>query len=780
MPRSRRNIRRNIQSDSDGSEEEEASTSAQREPADQENFTSPVQTNVIPKTTRRLERSSIINLSNFTLTKSQKALLHKGLNFIPTPKTDHPAKQLQDYLLFDRRLRLKYLFNNIDNTQTQHQNSTTNLSLINPSTGWTPQSGQDTGLDTYRTLSQLELLTQLKTKRFQKNNLKKVEIEAMKELAEEDSIVIKPADKGGCIVIQNKEDYIREGMRQLNNKDHYRKLATDPTIQFNNDINKIISEANRNNVIDARTKRNLTTKFPRTSNFYMLPKIHKKDNPGRPIINSIGSPTEKISAYIDNTLKPLARKVDSFIKDTTDYINMLKTVTLDPEDILVTIDVSALYTNIPHDEGIQAIHDWMHTNNIATDKIDLICELATKILKCNCFKFNGSLFIQEQGTAMGTRMAPNYAIIFMHQLETKLLAEETLKPKIWKRFIDDIFCVWSHGKHTLQTFLTNINTKHNTIKFTWEISNKEIPFLDTITYVEGDKLYTKIYHKPTDNKQYLHYQSCHPKRQKESVPNGLYLRARRICNKESDFEDEAHDITVKLRRRCYPEELLTQTLVKIKQLDREDLLKPRTAKKDDHIRYITNYNPNNPYPRNTIMKFSDILHTTRKPVIEPKDLQITYSRSRNIRDHIIKGQLTIEKVPRGCRPCLKPRCKTCDRITTKLAVTNNNNESFPITSSFNCQSYNLVYLMTCNICNINYVGETSNTLNQRCRGHESTIRTNKEHPVADHYNTNNHTPESYSITAIDREPDKNRRLRLEDAWMILMQTLHPYGLNARM
>ena len=47
-----------------------------------------------------------------------------------------------------------------------------------------------------------------------------------------------------------------------------------------------------------------------------------------------------------------------------------------------------------------------------------------------------------QGTAMGTRMAPNYAIIFMHKIESEILDKTPLKPKFFKRFIDDIFIIW--------------------------------------------------------------------------------------------------------------------------------------------------------------------------------------------------------------------------------------------------------------------------------------------------------------------------------------------------
>ena len=70
-------------------------------------------------------------------------------------------------------------------------------------------------------------------------------------------------------------------------------------------------------------------------------------------------------------------------------------------------------------------------------------------------------------------------------------------------------------------------------------------------------------------------------------------------------------------------------------------------------------------------------------------------------------------------------------------------------------------------------------MNIRCRGHVSTINTSKDHPVAIHYRSYNHTTEDFTISIIDSDKDKNRRLRLEEAWITLLDTLTPKGLNGR-
>ena len=81
-----------------------------------------------------------------------------------------------------------------------------------------------------------------------------------------------------------------------------------------------------------------------------------------------------------------------------------------------------------------------------------ISNLTHQVLTKNYFKFNDKLYEQIQGTALGTRMAPNYAIIFMHFLETNFLSNYPKQPKIWPRFIDDIFMIWKDGKLELEKF----------------------------------------------------------------------------------------------------------------------------------------------------------------------------------------------------------------------------------------------------------------------------------------------------------------------------------------
>ena len=109
------------------------------------------------------------------------------------------------------------------------------------------------------------------------------------------------------------------------------------------------------------------------------------------------------------------------------------------------------------------------------------------------------LFNQQiRGTTIGTKFAPPYAILFMADLEEKILSASEKKPMIWWRYIDDIFFIWEHGEESLENFLNKLNSFHPTIKFTAEYSKETIYFLDVNIRLVGGGLMTDLFVKPTD------------------------------------------------------------------------------------------------------------------------------------------------------------------------------------------------------------------------------------------------------------------------------------------
>lgn len=210
----------------------------------------------------------------------------------------------------------------------------------------------------------------------------------------------------------------------------YSKQACDMTVSNTTLINRLVDELLSNNEIDVHIHRMLLTADPRTPEFYLLPKIHKGKTPcpGRPIISGNGGPTEKISGFIDLILRPLVPVIRSYIKDTAHFLQPIDTnKTCKAHTLLVTMDVTSLYTNIPNFEGKRAIRTALEnarsTDPSPTTRVHTssILEMLGLVLERNNFSFNGDQYLQVGGTAMGTRVAPTYANLYMDWFETNYI-----------------------------------------------------------------------------------------------------------------------------------------------------------------------------------------------------------------------------------------------------------------------------------------------------------------------------------------------------------------------
>ena len=121
-------------------------------------------------------------------------------------------------------------------------------------------------------------------------------------------IVIKPADKGS-----SRQDYLDKVMSHLQNKKYYLKLDEELTSRYAEEITCLLTETTGRQVSDNETFKYLRPQDPRTSRFYILPKIHKEGNPGRPIISSCGALTEKNISICRPSFTSAGRQEDPLI-----------------------------------------------------------------------------------------------------------------------------------------------------------------------------------------------------------------------------------------------------------------------------------------------------------------------------------------------------------------------------------------------------------------------------------------------------------------------------------
>ena len=159
------------------------------------------------------------------------------------------------------------------------------------------------------------------------------------------------------------------------------------------------------------------------------------------------------------------------------------------------MDVASLYTNIPHNEGINAVTHSLEENKTSLST-RVIVKFLSLILNLNNFTFDDNNYLQIEGCVMGSKCSSSYADIFRGKFETdKIYPLINGKHLCYYRFRDDIFMIWT-GEKALKEFFIKINTLHNSIKFDCKYSKKEINFLDTtVTIEKNGTLNTKIYQK---------------------------------------------------------------------------------------------------------------------------------------------------------------------------------------------------------------------------------------------------------------------------------------------
>ena len=209
--------------------------------------------------------------------------------------------------------------------------------------------------------------------------------------------------------------YIAEANRQLAENRFYEKIPNDATQSSQQEVKSFIETAIGNNQLPPSAT-NLIVEHPRTSKFYLLPKIHKPGNPGRPIVSACLCPTELLARYLDHVTAPFVQSLDSYVKDTTHMLNILDSFRfrdVDGQRLIFTMDIKSLYTVIPNDGGLRALQYYLDKREILEPPTDTLLRMAELVLTLNTFEFSGEYYKQTGGVAMGSRLGPKIMPVFL-------------------------------------------------------------------------------------------------------------------------------------------------------------------------------------------------------------------------------------------------------------------------------------------------------------------------------------------------------------------------------
>ena len=677
----------------------------------------------------------------------------------------------------------------------------------------------DTSIEVYLSCLEDELLN-VSAYGSNYSNLTVQEQEALRNLKNDNAIIIKEADKGSGVVIWDREDYLKEADNHLLDSNFYSEYIseTDPLSLLKDKITQALDKIKERGDIDNQTLNYLMVNNPRLGRFYLLPKIHKRlpGVPGRPVISNCSYSTENIAKFLDFHIQPLSKKVNSYLKDTTDFLRKIKALGPLPDNaILVTMDVVGLYPNIPHEGGLKALENALNRREDQSINTTSLMELAELALKNNYFEHVYKIYKQEQGTAIGAKFAPSYAIVYMGEFEENAIDGFPLKPWVWWRYIDDVFMIWEYGEETLNEFVEHLNGLDPNIKFERPLkySKVAIDFLDvTVTRVD-DRLKTDLYTKPTDTHQYLEFSSCHPWHCKKSIPYSQALRLRRICSEEGDFVIRTSELKQYLYDRGYEKKLVDDQIDKASKVNRDLALQEKEPRvgEDRDVLVLTYHPALSKKVYDIINKNHHILSLgSERSKVFSRTPMIAFRQPKSLRDLLVRAIVkTQTSEPNECRGCNgRSDCQVCkllvhsDKFSNKTETRSYNLRK----GSLHCNSKNVIYLMTCQTCQKQYIGSTVTKFRERVNNYKSKFRLyykrrkagtlNKSDPIeqaqlfahfVDHGNVKGFDNSRkkgedwsfWSFQLIDSSPNEPMLLQRESFWQYELGTFMPEGLNER-
>ena len=364
-------------------------------------------------------------------------------------------------------------------------------------------------------------------------------------------IVITKPDKGSGVVVMDKSEYLRLLSEASINNDtsKFRPVDTErpktrgrpakyyhPLLQREKQISAVISKVLPKPIADS-----IRPKGCRLAHLYGLPKTHKEQLAMRPILSATHTHSYALAKWLDKKLKPLSYNQYT-VTDTFEFVNEVQSLEINSGNILVSYDVTSLFTNVPlHvDETIQILadkaftDDWFNKTHELNLSRDQLIELVNAATKNQLFQFNGNLYEQTDGVAMGSPLGPLLANVFMCSIEDKLDQDGKL-PSYYRRYVDDTLTIMP-DLASAEIFLDTLNHSHPSPKFTMEFErNASLPFIGVELLNLAPRIKTKVYVKPTNTGLLLHYQSPVDNQYKRCLITTMLDRAYRISSDWSYF-----------------------------------------------------------------------------------------------------------------------------------------------------------------------------------------------------------------------------------------------------
>ena len=489
--------------------------------------------------------------ANHAINRPLMAMLSRGGKFIVTPRMPHQdLKQEREQAFKDymRNVRLKIMFSRRDSGKPLDRR----YHIPNPA--WQPPRASQFVEAQLEDLGQRLRHTQASLQRHEGFNCTREEREALHDLCHDADIIVKPADKNLGLTLINREWYIAECERQLADTSTYAKVHNVSASGIQKMMLRFI--ATLEDKIPPNEHKWLTRETERLSqlpHFYIMPKLHKNPVKGRPIVASHSWSTWPLSKWVANRINAHAASQTTVLTDTNALIQLLQGLEFKENDeiLLSTADVESLYTSIPIEDALEAVGERLCACGVDERFLQITLQATGLVLRFNYFEFNGHIYKQVKGLAMGTPLAPPVANLFLASKEARLMREVSA-PLLYARFLDDILVVQKLGEAEPEHLLWDgLHSMHPNIKLTRESSPCMVDFLDLQIYRDGKRLLHRVHQKALNKYLYISPRSCHPRHVIEGFVRTELIRYARNCSTELDFNRICHAFSNRLRERGF-------------------------------------------------------------------------------------------------------------------------------------------------------------------------------------------------------------------------------------
>jgi len=531
-------------------------------------------------------------------------------------------------------------------------------------------------------------------------------------------VIFTRADKGNVTVTLDKNMYLTQMKQLLNDTSTYTIVKKNPVTSIEKHLNRTVKKWLDNDFISKQVFFRLRASDTLLPRAYGLPKIHKKQFPPpfRIIVSSVNTALYSLASYLQDIITNSIPKPKSHINNSFDLYKILNCKHINANEVLFSLDVTSLFTNIPVELAIEGVlNRWNFiAPNTRIPKEEFVGALKF-VLTSTFFMFDGTIYKQLFGTPMGSPLSPIVADIVMQDLEDGLIDSADLMVSTYYRYVDDILLVAPEGN--IEGILESFNKLHDRIKFTCEKeTNRSLSFLDLTLQIKNNCITIDWYQKETFSGRTLSFFSNHPLCQKIGVIYNLIDRALLLSHPIHHKANIEKCIQI-LRDNGYP---LDTIFIEINR----------------RIKKLINYNAQNNSEINGNLNENTCKNSDRKisRLVFPYLLHTTDAITRKFRHNHSIGYRCINKLSN----VVKAHKDTIQR-------TDNNN---------------VVYRIACNNCDATYVGQSKRQLKTRIKEHRANINLDpdKHSVVSNHVINHNHSFDWQHVTILDRESNYHKRL----------------------